>query len=124
MAELEVQDGRLYYPSENENEPDNRKVCHPETNSEQVLMVNSGMELDDAVMGGLIVSSKQPAFPCLWGKITKAEGSTGAMDDCDIVGSLTDSDVNKIISDIYEKNKTNDGESNRTIDTMNKDNYE
>ena len=123
MAELEVQDGRLYYPSENENEPDNRKVCHPETNSEQVLMVNSGMELDDAVMGGLIVPSKQPTFPWLWGKITKAEGNTGAMDDCDIVGSLTDSDVNKIISDVYDNDPSNDAESNGAIDTMIKDIY-
>lgn len=63
-----VKGGRLYFPPEDENKPDDRKVMHPETDSAQVVMGN-GKTLEETMKSGrLIVSDEQPTDPCIWGK--------------------------------------------------------
>lgn len=70
MAEEIVEGGRLYFPPEDPNNPDERKVLHPETNSDQVIMKN-GQRLSDALKGGLIFSEDKPGDACTWGHIKK-----------------------------------------------------
>lgn len=63
-----VKGGRLYFPPEDENKPDDRKVMHPETDAAQVVMGN-GKTLEETMKSGrLIVSDEQPTDPCIWGK--------------------------------------------------------
>ena len=70
MPDMMVEGGRLYYPPEDSNNPDDRKVYHPETNS-QVVLMDSGRSLEDALNGGIVISSEKPDYRCLWGKVTK-----------------------------------------------------
>ena len=64
-----VEGGRLYYPPEDENKPDERKVMHPETDSGQVIM-QSGRTLEEEIARGrFIVSRENPNEPCLWASI-------------------------------------------------------
>ena len=68
MVEV-IEGGRLYFPPEDENKPDERKVMHPETDAEQVFMKN-GRTLEEEVSSGkLIVSVEKPEQACLWGHI-------------------------------------------------------
>ena len=61
-----VEGGRLYFPPENENKPDDRKVMHPETDAQQVIMGN-GQTLENVMKSGrMIVSETQPTEPCIW----------------------------------------------------------
>lgn len=65
MVEV-VEGGRLYFPPEDENHPDDRKVMHPETDAQQVIMGN-GQKLEEVMKTGrMIVSSEQPTEPCIW----------------------------------------------------------
>ncbi len=64
-----VEGGRLYFPPEDENKPDDRKVMHPETDAGQVLMANGNRLEDEMKTGKLIMSSEKPEQACLWGHI-------------------------------------------------------
>ena len=58
MVEV-VEGGRLYFPPEDENHPDDRKVMHPETDAQQVIMGN-GQKLEEVMKTGrMIVSAGQ-----------------------------------------------------------------
>ena len=63
-----VKGGRLYFPPEDPNKPDDRDVMHPETDAAQVVMGN-GITLEETMKNGrLIVSDDQPTDSCIWGK--------------------------------------------------------
>lgn len=68
MVEV-VEGGRLYFPPEDENNPDDRKVMHPETDAEQVLMKNGETLEQNLKTGKIIISADKPEQPCLWGQI-------------------------------------------------------
>lgn len=64
-----VEGGRLYFPPEDENKPDERKVMHPETDAGQVLMANGNNLEDEMKSGRLIVGVEKPSQPCMWAHI-------------------------------------------------------
>lgn len=72
MAQELVEGGRIYFPPEDPNYPDERTVMHPETNSDQVLMPD-GNNLSDAIGGAIVVSGESPNKNCIWGKVTDSE---------------------------------------------------
>lgn len=72
-----IKGGRLYYPPEDPNNPDDRDVMHPETNEGQVIM-HDGKTLEETMKNGrLVTGTKQPVDPCIWGKT----GTPFAVDD-------------------------------------------
>jgi hypothetical protein len=78
MTEV-VEGGRLYFPPEDKNKPDERKVMHPETDTDNVLL-SDGTTLTQALGGGsnsIVVSDEKPETACLWAKV----GSTITVDD-------------------------------------------
>jgi hypothetical protein len=74
MAER-IRGGKMYYPPEDKNNPNDREILHPETDSKQVLMEN-GETLADAISNTLIVSETKPEQACIWGKITQVRRTT------------------------------------------------
>lgn len=68
--EMKVEDGRIYYPPDDPNRPNERKVCHPETNSDQVLFPD-GRTLTEVGSSPIVISETKPVGSALWGKIRK-----------------------------------------------------
>lgn len=72
IEEVPVRGGRLYCPPEDENNPDNREVLHPETDSTQVLMSN-GRPLSETISGAIVMSQEKPEQACIWAKIERID---------------------------------------------------
>lgn len=56
-----VENSRLYLPAADGSNPVNRKVQHPETNSDQVIMDSDGTKLTDFLGAQVLVSSDKPS---------------------------------------------------------------
>lgn len=66
-----VENGRIYLPAENPENPNERVAVHPETNSEQVLMGDKdNLNLKEYLGLQPILSSEDPRRECLWLRIT------------------------------------------------------
>lgn len=66
-----VVDGRLYLPLEEGETIDQRKVFHPETNSENVLTHGGNSTLEETLNEQIIISEEKPKKAVLWFNITK-----------------------------------------------------
>lgn len=77
--EMNVRDGRIYLPAEDEKKPHDRKVVHPETNSDQVIMTmddsetNKDRTLSEHLGPQIIIGANKPDRACLWLKVTGTE---------------------------------------------------
>lgn len=67
---MDIENGRIYLPAENEEKPNERKVMHPETSSDQVLMGADGETLKEFLGPQTKISEQKPAKACLWAQIT------------------------------------------------------
>lgn len=72
MALEVIRGGRMYFPPEDENDPDNRDVMHPETDETQIYM-KTGLTLAETVQGSVIISEENPMQKCIWAKIKRVE---------------------------------------------------
>ena len=68
--EINVENGRLYLPAEDETKPSERTAIHPETNSEQVIMDDDGTNLKEFLGEQIVIGSQDPKKKCLWLQVT------------------------------------------------------
>lgn len=68
---MDVENGRMYLPAENSEKPNERKVMHPETNADQVMMNASGESLSQFLGPQTVLSEVQPEKTgVIWAQIT------------------------------------------------------
>lgn len=67
---MDIENGRIYLPAENKDKPNERKVMHPETSADQVLMDADGETLKEFLGPQTVIAEQQPTKACLWAQIT------------------------------------------------------
>lgn len=65
---LDVVDGRIYFPPEEKSKPTERKVLHPETNSDNVLCDNGEKTLTDYLGSVPVITNSEVDTEILSGK--------------------------------------------------------
>lgn len=67
---MDIENGRIYLPAENKDKPNERKVMHPETSADQVIMDAAGTKLSDHLGPQIVVAEQNPGKACLWAQVT------------------------------------------------------
>lgn len=67
---MDIENGRIYLPAEDPEKPNERKVMHPETSTDQVIADADGTTLTEHLGPQVRIAEQKPTKSCVWAQVT------------------------------------------------------